>query len=265
MDLTTIGGLVFAIACILVGQALEGGHASSLMQLTAGIIVVGGTMGAVAVQFPGAVIKRALGAFKSVLLPTQYDTAAALKSIVAMANKARRDGLVSIEKDASALEDPFMRRAFEMAVDGTEAKTLRAALELEVAHVEEEGEGPIKVFEAAGGYSPTVGILGAVLGLIHVMENLSDPSKLGAGIAVAFVATVYGVASANLIFLPVSGKLKTRLRERVVLMELVMEGVCGLAEGENPRLIERKLHVYAHERESGATPEAAGAVARAAA
>jgi chemotaxis protein MotA len=266
MDLATIIGIVVAFGAVLGGQIIEGGHIGSIMQPTAAIIVLGGTLGAVAVQFPGAVLAQTLGALRQVFRPTTHDLAGSVKTIVDLASKARREGLVAIEKEASALADAFTRRAFELAIDGTESKVLRAALEIEIAHAEEKGEGPGKVLEACGGYAPTVGILGAVLGLIHVMENLSDPGKLGAGIAVAFVATVYGVATANLLFLPMAGKLKQRNREGIVAMELVMEGVCAVADGENPRLVERKLSVYVHERKSGATREAAHAqAARAAA
>lgn len=263
MDVASIAGLTIALFAILGGQALEGGHISSILQPTAAVIVFGGTFGAVALQFPVAVLKHALGDMKQVFKPLIHDTGPVVKSIIMLANKARREGLVAIERDAAQVEDPFMRRALEMAVDGTEAKALRSALEIELGHHEEEAEGAVKVLEAAGGYSPTVGILGAVLGLIHVMENLSDPSKLGSGIAVAFVATVYGVGMANLIFLPMSGKLKARAREHVVMMELVVEGVCAIAEGENPRLIERKLAIYAKERTDGASATEAGAAAQA--
>ncbi len=263
MDLATIIGLVVAIGAILGGQVLEGGHPGSIMQPTAALIVLGGTLGAVAVQFPAGTLKRALTDLRYVFAPQAQDFGKVVKSLVTMAQRARRDGLVALEKDAGAITDPFMRGALEMAIDGVESKALRNALELEVTHAESEGEGSAKVLEAAGGYAPTVGIIGAVLGLIHVMENLSDPSKLGAGIAVAFVATVYGVGIANLIFLPMAGKLKTRLHETIVMMEVVTEGVCSIADGENPRLIEKKLGIYVHERKAGATPAAALATARA--
>jgi chemotaxis protein MotA len=265
MDRATFIGLGVAFGAVLGGNAIEGGHLSSLAQPTAAIIVIGGTLGAVFVQFPGVDLKRAFADLKLAFNPKTRDVAGAVKAIVAMANKARREGLVAIEKDAAELSDPFMRRAFEMAVDGTEARALRSALEMEVTHLEEEGEVSPKVFEAMGGYAPTVGILGAVLGLIHVMQNLSDPSKLGSGIAVAFVATVYGVGTANILYLPLAGKLKARHHEQVVMLEVIVEGVCAVAEGENPRLIERKLSIYVHEREGGASrAEATAATARAA-
>ncbi len=247
MDIATIVGIVLSLAAVAGGDVLEGGHLESLLQPTAAIIVFGGTIGACILQFPGPVLLRALKDLKQVFLPMKNDPGETVRLILNLAQKARREGLVSIERDAASIEDAFLRRGLELAVDGADAKDLRAAMEMELSHFEEEGEGPSKVMEAAGGYSPTVGILGAVLGLIHVMENLSDPSKLGAGIAVAFVATVYGVGSANLIYLPMSAKLKSRLRERVSLMELSIEAVCALAAGENPRLIERKLAVFAGE------------------
>jgi chemotaxis protein MotA len=253
MDLASIIGIVVAFAAILGGQVLEGGHISSIMQPTAAIIVVGGTIGAVALQFSAQGLKRAVLDLKLVFKPAAENNGATVKSIVALASKARRDGLVAIEKDASALENPFMRRAFEMAIDGTESKALRGALEMEIGHTEAEGEVSAKVFEAAGGYSPTVGIIGAVLGLIHVMENLDDPSKLGGGIAVAFVATVYGVVLANLVFLPMAGKLKMRHHASIVAMEVVLEGVCAVADGEHPQLIERKLSIYDHARNKGSS------------
>jgi chemotaxis protein MotA len=259
MDLTTIGGIIGAIGCILLGQLLEGGHVGSIMQPTAAIIVFGGTIGAVFVQFPGAILKKTVGAMKHAFKPEHSNINETIGLFVNLAKKARRDGLVSIERDVADVKDPYLKRALELAVDGTESKALRATLEIELSRAEEEGEGPVKVLEALGGYAPTVGIIGAVLGLIHVMENLSDPSKLGAGIAVAFVATVYGVGLANLLFLPLSGKLKIRHKESMVRMEMVVEGVCGIAEGEHPRLIEKKLGAYAEEQGGAAGAEGAGA------
>ena len=261
MDLTSLIGVAVAIGAIVAGQVLEGGHLSSLLQPTAAMIVLGGTLGAVAVQFPLATLKRTLIELRAVFVPHPPDLRAMVETMVRMAGRARRDGIIALESEAEELDDPFMRRAFAMAVDGVDPKALRDALELDVIRREEEGEGPAKVLEAAGGYSPTVGILGAVMGLIHVMENLSDPSKLGAGIAVAFVATVYGVATANLRFLPMAGKLKARHREHIIGLEVTMEGVCAIAAGEAPRSIERKLEIYVERREAGATPDNAAEAA----
>ncbi|MBI4510279.1 MAG: flagellar motor protein [Deltaproteobacteria bacterium] len=265
MDLMSIIGPLLAIGLILFGQHLEGGHIGSILQPTAALIVFGGTIGAVMLQFPGPILKDTLSAIKTIFKPSHADLNSTIAKFVELAKKARRDGLVSIEKEAAEVPDPFMRRALELAVDGTESKALRAALEIELTRSEEHGEWPVKVLEAAGGYFPTVGIIGAVLGLIHVMENLSDPSKLGGGIAVAFVATVYGVGAANLVVLPMSGKLKVRHVEHMAQMELTVEGSCAIAEGEHPRLVEKKLAAYADKRKSGGSAEeAAGAAADAA-
>ncbi len=262
MDTATLIGIVIAFGAIIGGDLLEGGHVSAILQPTAAIIVLGGTLGAVVLQFPAKVLITTWRALKQIFLPHKIDTAATVAMIMKLAEKARREGLVSLDDDASDIADPFLRRAVELAVDGTDGRALRAALELEVSRTEEVGEGPHKVLEACGGYAPTVGILGAVLGLIHVMENLSDPSKLGGGIATAFVATVYGVGTANLLFLPMAGKLKARHRERIVLMELIVEGAVALADGENPRLIERRLSVYVADRVRGASADDARQHAR---
>lgn len=261
MDLSSIIGVLVAVGAIVAGQVLEGGHLSSLVQPTAAMIVLGGTFGAVAVQFPWPTLKRTWLDLRQVFRPRPPDLAGIVATMVAMATQARREGIISLEADADQLTDPFMRRGFAMAIDGVDPKVLRDTLELDLVRREEEGEGSAKVLEAAGGYAPTVGILGAVLGLIHVMENLSDPSKLGAGIAVAFVATVYGVATANLMFLPMAGKLKARHREAVIGLEVIMEGICAIACGEAPRAIERKLEIYVERREAGAPPDSASTAA----
>lgn len=247
MDLTTLVGLIMGIAAILLGQVLEGGHISSIAQPTAALIVLGGTIGAVVVSFPGHSLKAAMRGIKLAFSPKKQDIGEIIKTLSTMAAKARREGLVSLEKDAEALPDPFLRKGLRLAIDGMSAANIRLAMELEISAQEHDTEQPAKVFEAAGGYAPTVGILGAVLGLIHVMENLSDPSKLGSGIAVAFVATVYGVGLANLIALPMASKLKARAHEHMVTMNVISEGVAALADGDNPRNIEEKLRGMHHE------------------
>ncbi len=244
MDIATIIGLVFAGVAVLGGFMAEGGHLASIMQPTAALIVLGGTVAAVFVQFPLGMILHALKSVKEVFLPKKVELLGLVKQLVDYAQKARREGVVSLEGDAEAATDPFLKKALSLAVDGSEARVVREAMEVEVEVLEEEGLAGPKVFEAMGGYAPTLGILGAVLGLIHVMQNLSDPSKLGAGIAVAFVATVYGVASANLIFLPFSSKLKVRSQEQLMRCNLIIAGVSAIVEGENPRLIEEKLKGY---------------------
>ncbi len=214
MDIGTIGGIVLAIACILGGQALEGGHAGSLVQATAAIIVLGGTIGAVLVSFPMSDVKRGLGLGKLAFGDKKSDIGDIIKQVVELAGIARREGVLALEQRMAEIKDPFLKRSVGFLVDGVDAAVARDALETEINTENEENVAAAKVFEAGGGYSPTVGIIGAVLGLIHVMENLSDPSKLGGGIATAFVATVYGVAVANLIFLPMANKIKRKLHGR---------------------------------------------------
>jgi len=249
MDLATIIGLVLAAVAILGGQALEGGSVHSILQLTAAIIVLGGTFGACMVQFPLSIVISSFKALSQAFLEPKRDNRAVIAEIIRFANKARKEGIISLESEMRDASDPFLKRALSMAVDGVEPKILRETMELEISNMEEEGEHPIKFWEAAGGYSPTIGILGAVLGLIHVMENLTDPSKLGGGIAVAFVATVYGVGLANLVYLPVSGKLKLKVRSQLVAREIMLVGVISILEGENPRLIEDKLRSFLSRKE----------------
>lgn len=244
MDKTTIGGIILAIVAILGGQALEGGHAGSLMQLTAGIIVVGGTVGAVMVAFPLKDFLHGAKMGKAALTEKKSDVEALMKQIVELATVARRDGVLALESKLSTVTDPFFRRALQFLVDGVEASVARSALETEVEAEFEENTVGAKVFESAGGFAPTVGILGAVLGLIHVMENLSDPSKLGPGIAVAFVATVYGVGLSNLVLLPVANKLKRRLAIEKERKTIITEGVLAIQEGLNPRVLEEKLKAF---------------------
>lgn len=244
MDKTTIGGIVFAIASILGGQALEGGHASSLMQLTAAIIVIGGTVGATAVAFPTKDFIAGLKMGKHALIDKPHNNGALLAQIIDFATVARRDGVLALESKIGSVEDPFMKRALGFVVDGVEASVARDTLEVEIEAELEEKTVAAKVYESMGGYAPTVGILGAVLGLIHVMENLSDPTKLGPGIAVAFVATVYGVGLSNLVFLPMANKLKRKLNLEKERKTLIAEGVLGIQEGLNPRILEEKLKAY---------------------
>jgi chemotaxis protein MotA len=245
MDILTIGGIVLAIASILVGQAIEGGHAASLAQATAAIIVLGGTIGATAVAFPMADFMRGVKMMGAAFKSKKSDIAALMTQIVDLAGVARRDGVLALEQRLASLEEPFLKRAVQFLVDGVDATVARDALETEIGSEYEEGAVAAKIYETAGGFAPTVGIIGAVLGLIHVMENLSDPSKLGEGIATAFVATVYGVALANLILLPIAAKLKRKLvieRER---RTLIAEGVLSIQSGLNPRVLEEKLRAYA--------------------
>jgi chemotaxis protein MotA len=245
MDFGTIGGIVFAVGMILVGQAVEGGHVGSLLQLTAAMIVFGGTFGAVAVSFPMNEFLRGFKMAAGTITQKKSDVQQILDQIVDLAGVARRDGVLALEQRLPELKDPFLKRAVGFIVDGVDATVARDALETEIVHEFEEGTVGAKVFESMGGYAPTVGILGAVLGLIHVMENLNDPSKLGGGIATAFVATVYGVGSANLIFLPFANKIKRKLAVEKARRVLIAEGALSIQAGLNPRVLREKLLAYA--------------------
>ncbi|QID18394.1 flagellar motor protein [Nitrogeniibacter mangrovi] len=244
MDSISLIGLTIGVAAILVGQVVEGGHIASLIQPTAFMIVIGGTLGAVMLQSPLRVFKDGVGMIKWILIPPEVSHSAMIQQIVGWSNVARREGLLALESQIEQLEDPFARKGIELLVDGVEPERLREVLEVEIDAWEARMKLGAKIWESAGGYAPTIGILGAVMGLIHVMENLSDPSKLGAGIAVAFVATIYGVGSANLVFLPAAKKLLAHIQRLVAQRELLVDGLVGIANGDNPRIVERRLQGY---------------------
>jgi chemotaxis protein MotA len=243
-DFATIGGLVLAVGGIMGGLMLEGGKAKDVAQVTAAIIVLSGTIGAVMVTTP---LRTLLGAVKKmglVFFEQSHNPQAIVEEIIGYASKARKSGIVSLEHEANSIQDPFLRKALNLAVDGTDLQIIRQTMELEISMEEHHGEAEAKVFESAGGYAPTIGIIGAVLGLIQVMKNLSNIEEVGHGIAVAFVATVYGVGTANLFFLPAGNKLKARMQQAIQNKELMLEGVAGIVEGLNPKLIQCKLEAY---------------------
>lgn len=261
MDLGTILGIVIALVAIVGGNALEGGHLHSLMQGTAFLIVGGGTVGATMVGFPLKVFIKGVKAAKLFFTEKKSDPAKLVEEIAEYAVKARREGIIALEAVAPNASSPFLQKALMMAVDGIDSKTMRENLEMVVGHMEEEGEKPAKIWEAAGGYAPTIGIIGAVMGLIHVMQNLSDVAKVGEGIAVAFVATIYGVGLANIIFLPAANKLKAKHHDDMVIHLIMLEGALAIQEGQNPNLIKQKLEgLYAehgHDEKGGAPAKAA--------
>jgi len=240
-----MGGLALALAGILGGLVLEKGKVSDVAQLTAAIIVLGGTLGAVMVTTPMNLLRSAAGRLSSVFFETSHAPGFIIEQIILYATKARKNGIVSLEDETESIADPFLRKALNLAVDGTDLQELRRMMELDIALEEHRGEAEAKVYEAAGGYAPTIGIIGAVLGLIQVMKHLANIDEVGKGIAVAFVATVYGVASANILFLPAGSKLRSRMHAAVQMRELMLEGVLGIAEGLNPKLIRIKLEAYA--------------------
>ncbi|MCB1959906.1 MAG: flagellar motor protein [Rhodocyclaceae bacterium] len=244
MDSISLVGLTVGLAAILVGQVLEGGHISSLVQPTAFLIVIGGTLGAVMLQSPLRVFKDGMAMVKWIFVPPGASYPVLIEQVVGWSNVARREGLLALETQIEVVDDPFTRKGIQLLVDGVEPERLREVLEVEIDTWEGHMKLGAKIWEAAGGYAPTIGILGAVMGLIHVMENLSDPSKLGSGIAVAFVATIYGVGSANLVFLPVAKKLLAHVGRMVSQRELLVDGLVGIANGDNPRIIESRLQGY---------------------
>jgi len=244
MDKLSIFALALAAGAVLGGQWLEGGSLGSLLQPAASLIVLGGTLAAVMLQCPLATFVRGAALVRWVVLPPGSSAQRDIADIVAWAGEVRRDGMLVLENRLGDTADPFVRNGLQMLVDGFEPERIREALDIEIAAWDERHRAAAKVWEAAGGYAPTIGILGAVLGLIHVMENLSDPARLGGGIAVAFVATVYGVGSANLLFLPIAHKLRTLIEREVTRRELLQDGLLGIANGENPRLIEARLSGY---------------------
>ena len=249
MDIFTILGVVVGLAALLGGQFLEGGNAHSLLQFTAFMIVMGGTLGAVMVQYPMGKFFEAMKLGTAALKNPPNSSVGVIGRIVEFANIVRKQGVLALEPKIKEVTDPFFRKGLQLLLDGTEPNAIRQILEVEAVYAEEHVATGAKVFESAGGYSPTFGIIGAVMGLIHVMENLADPAKLGAGIAVAFVATIYGVGAANLIFLPLAGKLKLKGRLEGITRELIVEGLLSIAVGENPRTIQEKLEGFLGEAE----------------
>lgn len=246
MDILSLAGLVLAFGSILGGQVLEGGHIGSIMNAVALLIVMGGTVGAVMLQTPLPTFIHAFKIAAWVFLPPKLAPREAVEKIVNWSNIARKDGLLGLEAVTEAEPDLFARKGLQLLVDGSEPEVIRGILEVEIEAKEYHDNQGAKVFEAMGGYCPTVGIIGAVMGLIHVMGNLSDPSALGGGIAVAFVATIYGVGLANLFFLPFAAKIKSLVHNQTQFRTMLMEGVISIAQGENPRNIETKLQGYMH-------------------
>jgi chemotaxis protein MotA len=258
LDKASLGGVVLAVGGILAGLLLEGGNMRQILQPTAAMIVFGGTLGAVMLQFPLATIMLAFRQLGSVFVNPQRDPQATINLLVQFAQKARREGIVALDAELPEIEDSFLKRSLMLAVDGTEPQELRKMMELELDNQAEYEEQVPQVFESAGGFAPTVGIIGAVLGLIQVMQHLDKIDEVGRGIAVAFVATIYGVGSANLLYLPAAGKMKLRIREEQIMREMTLEGVASILEGMNPRMLETKLIGFLVEANQNPEREEAG-------
>jgi chemotaxis protein MotA len=257
MDKSSVGGVVLAVGGVLAGLFMEGGHLSQILQPTAALIVVGGTMGAVFLQFPLSTVIAAFRSLGHIFTAAPLNNSELIKQLVLLDDKARRRGVVSLDDDLNSIEDPSLRQMLMLAVDGTEPAELRKIMHVRLDTATESEERLPAVFESAGGFAPTIGILGAVLGLIQVMQHLDNIDEVGKGIAVAFVATIYGVGLANLFFLPFAGKMRIRIREQNLRREMMLEGVVSILEGINPRMLEIKLAGFVHEE----TPSAKGRAA----
>ncbi|MFZ1130469.1 MAG: flagellar motor protein [Terriglobales bacterium] len=244
MDKATIGGLILAIGGILLGLMLEGGSLAQVLQPTAAMIVFGGTLGAILIQYPLPVTLGAFRRLAQVFIEPAHNAQSTINLLVGYANRARREGIISLDPELATIQEPFLHRALMLAVDGTDPQELRKIMELELDNKEEQEEKIPQLFESAGGFAPTIGIIGAVLGLIQVMQHLDKIDEVGKGIAVAFVATLYGVGAANLILLPVAGKLKIRIRDEHIIREMTLEGVVSILEGMNTRILEAKLRGF---------------------
>jgi chemotaxis protein MotA len=244
VDKSTFGGIVIALLGIGYGLVLDGGKISQIIQPTAALIVVGGTIGAVMVQFPLSTVLQAIRHLKDVFLSKEPESDAIIQNLLRYALKARKEGILSLDSELAKVQDPFLKESLMLAIDGVSAADLRKMMELQLDYRGEKDARIPKVFESAAGFAPTIGIIGAVLGLIQVMQKLQDINEVGKGIAVAFVATIYGVASANLFLLPCAGKLRIRIREREVIQEMTLEAVLSIIEGVNPRALEMQLRRF---------------------
>ena len=244
MDIFAVIGMFLGIAFILTGQAMEGGNIGQLLQITAAFIVLGGTTGAIVLSFPPKILLSAIKILKDVFMPPKCDFNALITEIGGFATKARKEGIISLEKEANNASDSLLTLGLGAVADGTDPTLVREMMENQIEQLENYVHNAAKVFESFGGYSPTLGIIGAVLGLIQVMQNLSDPSKLGAGIAVAFVATIYGLFAANLVMIPLGTRIKFIYQDVMLYKNMILEGVLSIQAGESPILIERKLRSF---------------------
>ena len=247
MDLLSIVGVIVGFTALLGGNFLEGGSWTSLVNGPAAIIVIGGTIGAAVLQTPLVGLKRALSIFKWIFNPPRQRFQSGIKTVVSWAKTARKEGLLGLENISEKEKDRFSKKGLQLLVDGSETDVIRHVLETDLIVAEQRDIDAVQFYESMGGYAPTIGIIGAVMGLIHVMQHLADPAELGPGIAVAFVATIYGVALANLFLLPIAYKLKACIKEQSQFRELIIEGIISIADGENPKAIELKLSGYLHQ------------------
>ncbi len=244
MDLTTILGLTIGIGALLVSVILEGGHLSGLISVPAFVIIFGGTIGATAIGFTMEELKTVPTLIKIAFKDEKHDLSSLIATLVGFAEKARREGLLALEEDLNAIEDKFLKNGTQWLFAGTDAELVRSIMETELAFIQERHHKGASIFDAAGGYAPTMGIIGTVMGLVHVLGNLTDTESLGPAIATAFLATLYGIFSANILFLPIAGKLKNRSAHQVLVYEVTLEGILSVQAGDNPRIVEEKLEAF---------------------
>lgn len=248
MDLSSIIGLIIGFALLLAGFTLEGGHLTSLLEPTAAMIVFGGTVGAVMTSFSMEDIKQVPKLFKIMFTEKKYEVNELISTLCGFAEKARREGLLCLERETSSIDDDFLRQGIQLVVDGTDPALVRDILETQIDFTDQRHKTGADIFEAAGGYSPTMGIIGTVMGLVHVLGNLSEPDKLGPSIAVAFIATLYGVAFANLMWLPMAHKLKLKSKQERFIREIALEGILSIQAGDNPSIVREKLRAFLSEK-----------------
>lgn len=257
MNKGTFAGIGIALAGIAAGMVLEHGQLGQVLQPTAALIVFGGTFGAVLVQFPSSIVFEAVKHLKGVFIHSNDPAPLLLEELTRYASRARRNGMISLDAELELIANPFMRKALTLAVDGTHPVELRQTMELEMEKQADHEDLIPRVFEAAGGFAPTIGILGAVIGLIQVMQRLENINEVGKGIAVAFVATIYGVGSANIFFLPIAGRVKQLMHRKQVLREMIVDGIVCIVERSSPRVLESKLSVYLNSSEPALRPRPA--------
>jgi len=251
MDIIAFLGLIIGMGAIVVGNIIEGGTTGHLIQAAAAMIVLGGTAGATMLSYPLKDLRTAIVSLRRVFVQEDRNPLLIIEDSVNILVQARRMGLIALQPQIMQIENAFLRKGLNLVVDGMPPKMIRDILDQEIATYETKMRRAAKVFESAGGYAPTIGILGAVLGLIQVMSNVAEPSKIGAGISVAFVATIYGVGSANLILLPISKRIIRRMHEDIYMMDLIVEGVLGVESGINPFFLRAKLNAFLEDRERG--------------
>ncbi|HBC94709.1 MAG TPA: flagellar motor protein [Pelotomaculum sp.] len=244
MGVTTIIGFIIAAGCLIWAYILDGGHISSLLRGTAALIVFGGTIGATTMCFSLQELKTVPKLIKIILFHKHPDEVALIEQIVDLSDKVRREGVLYLEKQLPQIDDDFMRKGIQLVVDGTDPELVRMIMETELYAMQERHSAGAGVFEAAGGFAPTMGIIGTVLGLVHVLGNLESPETLGPAIALAFIATLYGIGSANILWLPIAEKLKNIGKKEDILRELMLEGILSIQAGYNPLLVRERLTAF---------------------